>query len=138
VLSAHFAAGGSSATPHSSSCSLPLTTPGGAGPKPVMHVIGSVSPRASWMTSIVRQAPRSRSRLLDCMNLTRRGSACRRTWPAQLDCPLRVRRGQSFRNAMTQAEEAHDRDVAGLADLEHRLDMAAETVERHRAESGRT
>ena len=72
VLSAHFAAGGSSATPHSSSCSLPLTTPSGAGPKPVMHVIGSVSPRASWMSSIVRQAPRSRSRLLDCMNLTRR------------------------------------------------------------------
>jgi chromosome segregation protein len=34
-----------------------------------------------------------------------------------------------LRNAMTQAEEARDRDVAGLADLEHRLDMAAETVD---------
>jgi chromosome segregation protein len=34
-----------------------------------------------------------------------------------------------LRRAIVEAEEARDRDVAGLADLEHRLEMAAEMVE---------
>ena len=34
-----------------------------------------------------------------------------------------------LRQAITEAEEARDRDVAGLADLEYRLELAAETVD---------
>src|SRR4029453_11244815 len=34
-----------------------------------------------------------------------------------------------LQQAIAAAEEARDRDVAGLADLEHRLELAAETVD---------
>ena len=36
---------------------------------------------------------------------------------------------ERLRQAIADAEEARDRDVAGLADLEHRLELAAETVD---------
>jgi chromosome segregation protein len=36
---------------------------------------------------------------------------------------------ERLRRAIADAEEARDRDVAGLADLEHRLELAAETVD---------
>jgi chromosome segregation protein len=36
---------------------------------------------------------------------------------------------QRLRQAIAEAEEARDRDVAGLADLEHRLELAAETMD---------
>ena len=38
--------------------------------------------------------------------------------------------GPWLREAIAEAEEARDRDVAGLADLEHRLELAAETVDK--------
>jgi chromosome segregation protein len=36
---------------------------------------------------------------------------------------------ERLRQAISEAEEARDRDVAGLTDLEHRLELAAETVD---------
>jgi chromosome segregation protein len=36
---------------------------------------------------------------------------------------------ERLRQAIAEAEDARDRDVAGLADLEHRLEVAAETVD---------
>jgi chromosome segregation protein len=36
---------------------------------------------------------------------------------------------ERLRQAIANAEEARDRDVAGLADLEHRLELAAQTVD---------
>ena len=49
----------------------------------------------------------------------------------QLSSTARSARGESdrLRQAIVQAEEARDRDVDGLADLEHRLELAGDTVD---------
>ena len=49
----------------------------------------------------------------------------------QLSSTARSARGESdrLRQAIVQAEQARDRDVDGLADLEHRLELAGDTVD---------
>ena len=65
------------------------------------------------------------------MNRTQRWRRWPRSWrQLELDSPLGQRRGRSRSGKPSpEAEKARDRDVAGLADLEYRLELAAETVD---------
>jgi chromosome segregation protein len=130
VLSAHFAAGGSSATPTLielqsaiDDAERRLTEAG--------HACDRLRFAQSQLDEQHRQATTSVEIALARLHESDAAMAAVAEELGQLSSTARSASAEADRlqSAMAQAEEARDRDVAGLADLEHRLELAAETVD---------
>ena len=130
VLSAHFAAGGSSATPTLielqsaiDDAERRLTEAG--------HACDRLRFAQSQLDEQHRQATTSVEITLARLHESDAAMAAVAEELSQLSSTARSAHAEADRlqNAMAQAEEARDKDVAGLADLERRLELAAETVD---------
>jgi len=129
VLSAHFAAGGSSVTP----TLIELQSAVDDAERRLTeasHACDRLRFAQSQLDEQHRQASASVEVTLARLHESDAAMAALAEELGQLSSTARSAYAEAdrLRNAMALAEEARDRDVAGLADLEHRLDMAAETV----------
>ena len=92
-----------------------------------MPATGCASPRASWTSSTVRavlQVTLAKLHESDAAMAAAEELANSALPPAPA-----YDEAERLRQAIADAEEARDRDVAGLADLEHRLELAAEAMD---------
>ena len=130
VLSAHFAAGGSSATPTLIEVQAAIDDAERRFTA-ASHACDRLRFAQSQLDEQHRQASASVEVTLARLHESDAAMAALAEELGQLSSTARSAHAEAdrLRNAMAQAEEARDRDVAGLADLEHRLDMAAETVD---------
>ena len=139
VLSAHFAAGGSSATP----TLIELQSAVDDAERRLTeasHACDRLRFAQSQLDEQHRQASASVEVTLARLHESDAAMAALAEELGQLSSTARSAYAEAdrLRNAMAQAEEARDRDVAGLADLEHRLEHGRRDRRRHRAEPGRT
>ena len=130
VLSAHFAAGGSSATP----TLIELQSAVDDAERRLTeasHACDRLRFAQSQLDEQHRQASASVEITLARLHESDAAMAAVAEELGQLSSTARSAYAEADRlqNATTQAEEARHRDVAGLADLEHRLEVAAETVD---------
>jgi len=130
VLSAHFAAGGSSATPTLIELQSAVDDAERRFTE-ASHACDRLRFAQSQLDEQHRQASASVEVTLARLHESDAAMAALAEELGQLSSTARSAYAEAdrLRNAMAQAEEARDRDVAGLAELEHRLDMAAETVD---------
>ena len=130
VLSAHFAAGGSSATPTLIELQAAIDDAerrlSEAG-----HACDRLRFAQSQLDEQHRQASAAVEITLARLHESDAAMAALAEELGQLSSAARSANAEADRlqQAIAAAEEARDRDVAGLADLEHRLELAAETVD---------
>jgi chromosome segregation protein len=130
VLSAYFAAGGSSATPTLielqaavDDADQRLTEAG--------HACDRLRFAQSQLDEQHRQASATVEITLARLHESDAAMAALAEELGHLSSTARAANAEAdrLRQAIAGAEEARDRDVAGLADLEHRLELAAETID---------
>jgi chromosome segregation protein len=130
VLSAHFAAGGSSATPTLIELRAAIDDAEERLAE-ASHACDRLRFAQSQLDGQHRQASAGVEITLARLHESDAAMAALAEELGQLSSTARSANAEAnrLRQAIAQAEEARDRDVAGLADLEHRLELAAETVE---------
>ena len=130
VLSAHFAAGGSSATPTLIELQAAIEDAerrlSEAG-----HACDRLRFAQSQLDEQHRQASATVEITLARLHESDAAMAALAEELGQLSSAARSANAEADRlqRAIAEAEQARDRDVAGLAELEHRLELAAETVD---------
>jgi chromosome segregation protein len=130
VLSAHFAAGGSSATPTLIELQAAIDD-AERRLSEASHVCDRLRFAQSQLDEQHRQASAAVEITLARLHESDAAMAALAEQLGQLSSAARSANAEADRlqQAMAAAEEARDRDVAGLADLEHRLELAAETAD---------
>jgi chromosome segregation protein len=130
VLSAHFAAGGSSATPTLIELQAAIDD---AQQRLIeaSHACDRLRFAQSQLDEQHRQASTTVEIALARLHESDAAMAALAEELGQLSSTARSANAEAerLRQAIAEAEDARDRDVAGLADLEHRLEVAAETVD---------
>jgi chromosome segregation protein len=130
VLSAHFAAGGSSATPTLIELQAAIDD---AQQRLIeaSHACDRLRFAQSQLDEQHRQASTTVEIALARLHESDAAMAAVAEELGQLSSTARSANAEAerLRQAIAEAEDARDRDVAGLADLEHRLEVAAETVD---------
>jgi chromosome segregation protein len=130
VLSAHFAAGGSSVTP----TLIELQSAVDDAERRLTdasHACDRLRFAESQLDEQHRQASATVEITLARLHESDAAMAALAEELGQLSSTVRSANAEAdrVRQAITEAEKARDRDVAGLADLEYRLELAAETVD---------
>ena len=130
VLSAHFAAGGSSATP----TLIELQSAVDDAERRLTdasHACDRLRFVESQLDEQHRQASASVEITLARLHESDAAMAALAEELGHLSSTVRSANAEAdrVRQAIAEAEKARDRDVAGLADLEYRLELAAETVD---------
>jgi chromosome segregation protein len=130
VLSAHFAAGGSSATPTLIELQAAIDD-AERRLSEASHVCDRLRFAQSQLDEQHRQASAAVEITLARLHESDAAMAALAEELGQLSSAARSANAEAGRlqQAIAAAEEARDRDVAGLADLEHRLELAAGTVD---------
>jgi chromosome segregation protein len=130
VLSAHFAAGGSSATPTLIELQAAIDD-AERRLSEASHVCDRLRFAQSQLDEQHRQASAAVEITLARLHESDAAMAALAEQLGQLSSAARSATAEADRlqQAIAAAEEARDRDVAGLADLEHRLELAAETAD---------
>jgi chromosome segregation protein len=130
VLSAHFAAGGSSATPTLIELQAAIDD-AERRLSEASHVCDRLRFAQSQLDEQHRQASAAVEITLARLHESDAAMAALAEELGQLSSAARSANAEADRlqQAIAAAEEARDRDVAGLADLEHRLELAAETAD---------
>jgi chromosome segregation protein len=130
VLSAHFAAGGSSASPTLIEVQSAIDDAERRLTE-ASHACERLRFAQSQLDQRHRQASAAVEATLAKLHQSDAAMAALAEELSQLSASARSAFGEAERLslAIADAEDARDRDVAGLADLEHRLELAAETVE---------
>jgi len=130
VLSAHFAAGGSSATPTLIELQAAIDD-AERRLSEASHVCDRLRFAQSQLDEQHRQARTAVEITLARLHESDAAMAALAEELGQLSSAARSANAEADRlqQAIAEAEEARDRDVAGLADLEHRLQLATETVD---------
>ncbi|HEY6686591.1 MAG TPA: chromosome segregation protein SMC, partial [Propionibacteriaceae bacterium] len=130
VLSAHFAAGGSSATPTLIELQAAIDD-AERRLSEASHVCDRLRFAQSQLDEQHRQASAAVEITLARLHGSDAAMAALAEELGQLSSAARSANAEADRlqQAIAAAEDARDRDVAGLADLEHRLELAAETVD---------
>jgi chromosome segregation protein len=130
VLSAHFAAGGSSATPTLIELQAAIDDAERRLTE-ASHTCDRLRFAQSQLDEQHRQATAAVEVTLARLHESDAAMAALAEELGQLSSTARSANAEAdrLREAIARAEEARDRDVAGLADLEHRLELAAETAE---------
>ena len=130
VLSAHFAAGGSSATPTLIELQAAIDDAQQRLTE-ASHACDRLRFAQSQLDEQHRQASTTVEIALARLHESDAAMAALAEELGQLSSTARSANAEAerLRQAIAEAEDARDRDVAGLADLEHRLEMAAETVD---------
>jgi len=130
VLSAHFAAGGSSATPTLIELQAAIDD-AERRLSEASHACDRLRFAESQLDEQHRQASAAVEITLARLHESDAAMAALAEELGQLSSAARSANAEADRlqQAIAAAEEARDRDVAGLADLEHRLELAAETVD---------
>ena len=130
VLSAHFAAGGSSATPTLIELQAAIEDA-----ERRLTDASHACDRLRFAQSQLEEQHRQRSATVEItlarLHESDAAMAALAEELGQLSSTARSASAEADRlqQAITGAEEARDRDVAGLADLEHRLELAADTAD---------
>jgi len=130
VLGAHFAAGGSSATPTLIELQAAIDDAEQQLTE-ASHVCDRLRFAQSQLDEQHRQASAGVEITLARLHESDAAMAALAEELGQLSSTARSAKAEAdrLRQAMCEAEEARDQNVAGLADLEHRLELAAETVD---------
>jgi chromosome segregation protein len=130
VLSAHFAAGGSSATPTLIELQAAIDDAQQRLTE-ASHACDRLRFAQSQLDEQHRQASTTVEIALARLYESDAAMAALAEELGQLSSTARSANAEAerLRQAIAEAEDARDRDVAGLADLEHRLEVAAETVD---------
>jgi chromosome segregation protein len=130
VLGAHFAAGGSSATPTLIELQAAIDDAEQQLTE-ASHVCDRLRFAQSQLDEQHRQASAGVQITLARLHESDAAMAALAEELGQLSSTARSAKAEAdrLRQAMSEAEEARDQNVAGLADLEHRLELAAETVD---------
>jgi chromosome segregation protein len=130
VLSAHFAAGGSSATPTLIELQAAIDDAQQRLTE-ASHACDRLRFAQSQLDEQHRQASTTVEIALARLHESDAAMAALAEELGQLSSTARSANAEAerLRQAIAEAEDARDRDVAGLADLEHRLEVAAETVD---------
>jgi chromosome segregation protein len=130
VLSSHFAAGGSSATPSLIELQSAIDDAERRLTE-ATHACDRLRFAQSQLDEQQRQASASVEIALARLHESDAAMAALAEELGQLSSTARSAQGEAdrLRAAIAEAEEARNRDVAGLADLEHRLELAVESVE---------
>jgi chromosome segregation protein len=130
VLSAHFAAGGSSATPTLIELQAAIDDAQQRLTE-ASHACDRLRFAQSQLDEQHRQASTTVEITLARLHESDAAMAALAEELGQLSSTARLANAEAerLRQAIAEAEGARDRDVAGLADLEHRLEVAAETVD---------
>ena len=130
VLSAHFAAGGSSATPTLIELQAAIDDAQQRLTE-ASHACDRLRFAQSQLDEQHRQASTTVEIALARLHESDAAMAALAEELGQLSSTARSANAEAerLRQAIVEAEDARDRDVAGLADLEHRLEVAAETVD---------
>jgi chromosome segregation protein len=130
VLSAHFAAGGSSATPTLIELQAVIDDAQQRLTE-ASHACDRLRFAQSQLDEQHRQASTTVEIALARLHESDAAMAALAEELGQLSSTARSANAEAerLRQAIVEAEDARDRDVAGLADLEHRLEVAAETVD---------
>jgi chromosome segregation protein len=130
VLSAHFAAGGSSATPTLIELQAAIDD-AERRLSEASHVCDRLRFAQSQLDEQHRQATAAVEITLARLHESDAAMAALAEELGQLSSAARSADAEADRlqQGIAAAEEARDRDVAGLADLEHRLELAAETAD---------
>jgi chromosome segregation protein len=130
VLSAHFAAGGSSATPTLIELQAVIDDAQQRLTE-ASHACDRLRFAQSQLDEQHRQASTTVEIALARLHESDAAMAALAEELGQLSSTARSANAEAerLRQAIAEAEDARDRDVAGLADLEHRLEVAAETVD---------
>jgi chromosome segregation protein len=130
VVSAHFAAGGSSATPTLIEVQAAIDDAERRLTE-TSHACDRLRFAQSQLEEQHRQASATVDDTLARLHESDAAMAALAEELGQLSSTARsaYAEAERLREAIAEAEEARDRDVAGLADLEHRLELAAETVD---------
>ena len=130
ILSAHFAAGGSSASPTLIEVQSAIDDAERRLTE-VSHACERLRFTQSQLDERHRQSSAAVEATLARLHESDAAMAALAEELGQLSATARSAFDEAERlsRAIADAEEARDRDVAGLADLEHRLELAAETVE---------
>ena len=130
ILSAHFAAGGSSASPTLIEVQSAIDDAERRLTE-VSHACERLRFAQSQLDERHRQSSAAVEATLARLHESDAAMAALAEELGQLSATARSAFDEAERlsRAIADAEEARDRDVAGLADLEHRLELAAETVE---------
>jgi chromosome segregation protein len=130
VLSSHFAAGGSSATPSLIELQSAIDDAERRLTE-ATHACDRLRFAQSQLDEQQRQASASVEITLARLHESDAAMAALAEELGQLSSTARSAQGEAdrLRAAIAEAEEARNRDVAGLADLEHRLELAVESVE---------
>ena len=130
VLSAHFAAGGSCATPTLIELQAAIDDAERRLTE-ASHACDRLRFAQSQLDAQHRQASAAVEIALSRLHESDAAMAALAEELGQLSSTARSANAEADRlkQAIAQAEEARDRDLAGLGDLEHRLELAVETVE---------
>jgi chromosome segregation protein len=130
VLSAHFAAGGSSVTPTLIELQAAIDDAQQRLTE-ASHACDRLRFAQSQLDEQHRQASTTVEIALARLHESDAAMAALAEELGQLSSTARSANAEAerLRQAIAEAEDARDRDVAGLADLEHRLEVAAETVD---------
>ncbi|HEX5908763.1 MAG TPA: chromosome segregation protein SMC [Propionibacteriaceae bacterium] len=130
VLSAHFAAGGSSATPTLIEVQYAIEDAERRLTE-ASHACDRLRFAQSQLEEEHRQSSATVEVTLARLHESDAAMAALAEELGQLSSTARSAHEEAdrLRHAIADAEAARDRDVAGLADLEHRLQLAAETVD---------
>jgi chromosome segregation protein len=130
VLSAHFAAGGSSATPTLIELQAAIEDAERRLTE-ASHACDRFRFAQSQLDEQHRQASATVEITLARLHESDAAMAALAEELGQLSSTARSASAEAARHqqAIADAEEARDRDVAGLADLEHRLELAADTAD---------
>jgi chromosome segregation protein len=130
VLSAHFAAGGSSVTPTLIELQAAIDDAQQRLTE-ASHACDRLRFAQSQLDEQHRQASTTVEIALARLHESDAAMAALAEELGQLSSTARSASAEAerLRQAIAEAEDARDRDVAGLADLEHRLEVAAETVD---------
>jgi chromosome segregation protein len=130
VLSAHFAAGGSSATPTLIELQAAIEDAERRLTE-ASHACDRFRFAQSQLDEQHRQASATVEITLARLHESDAAMAALAEELGQLSSTARSASAEAARlqQAIADAEEARDRDVAGLADLEHRLELAADTAD---------
>ena len=129
LLSAHYAAGGSSAPPSLIEAQAALDDA-----KRRLAEANHACERLRFAENQVDESHRQASNAVEAalgrLHESDAAMAAVAEELGQLSATVRSAAGEAdrLRRAIAQAEEARDQDVAGLADLEHRLEVAANTA----------
>jgi chromosome segregation protein len=130
ILSEHFAAGGSSATPTLIELQSAIDDAEQRLTE-ATHICDRLRFAQSQLAEQHRDANAAVEVALARLHESDAAMAALAEELGQLSSTARSAYAEADRlmRAISEAEEARDRDIAGLADLEHRLELAAETVD---------